>query len=591
MQKQFSFSSAVIGLAFGILIAGIYFLFGASDSSTKVASASTSEPLYWVAPMDPNYRRDKPGKSPMGMDLIPVYAEANDAGDAGPGTISISPEVINNLGVRTAKVTRAKLKPKMTTVGYIQYDEDQLIHIHPRVQGWIEKLFIKAEGDPVKKGEPLYQIYSPELVNAQEEFLLALERKNERLIRAARERLTALQLPQRSIQALIETRKVSQTITFYAPQSGVVDNLKVRQGFFVQPGTTLMSIGALDHVWVEAEVFERQLPFVELNMPVTMTLDYLPGKVWKGKVDYIYPTLNAKTRTAKLRLKFDNRDRQLKPNMYAQVEIHADSLEERLVVPREAVIRTGNQNRLVLALNGGRFKSVEVILGLQDDKSIEVLEGISEQDNIVVSAQFLIDSESSKTSDFKRMLVKQDKPEAVWTAARINSVIHESRTVNATHSAIAEWDWPEMTMDFLLEKSVDLQQLKAGMNLHIEITRDLNKDYIISDIHIMDEASVESEEEVPWAEVDGVINSIDRNSRLLNISRGPIAKWSRQAATMDFILADNIDINQLTAGKQIKFRFEVKDDLIIVELLAMKTDDEDYQQNQNQNQNQNQQHH
>lgn len=376
------------------------FLLSSSDDQKNV---SMDKPLYWVAPMDPEYRKDRPGKSPMGMDLIPVFDKSEGSSSVSPGTVTISPNVINNLGVRTAKVMEATLKAEIKTVGYVKYDEDKLKHIHPRVEGWIEKLYVKASGDPVQKDQPLYELYSPQLVNAQEEFLLALNRNNKSLIKAAESRLHALQLSKSFIKELKSKRSVKQTIVFNAPQDGVVDNLNIREGFFVNPGTTLMSIGILDEVWVEAEVFERQASLVKAGLPVTMSLDYLQGKSWKGQVDYVYPALDPKTRTARVRLRFKNEDLQLKPNMFAEVVIHSEGTEKTLMVPKEAVIRTGSQSRVVIALGDGKFKSIEVTIGRLDDKNVEVVKGLKRNDVVVVSAQFLLDSESSKTSDFKRM--------------------------------------------------------------------------------------------------------------------------------------------------------------------------------------------
>ncbi len=442
------------------------------------------EPLYWVAPMDPNYRRDEPGQSPMGMDLIPVYEE-DEGGDAGPGTVKISPEVINNLGVRLAEAERGELDTAIRTVGYVEYDEDRLVHIHPRVNGWLEKLYVKATGDPVKKGQPLYDIYSPELVNAQEEFLLALERNSPRLRRAAELRLTALRVPEEAIDDLKKTGRVRQTITFYSPQDGVVDNLATREGFYVTPSSTLMSIGTLEQVWVEAEVFERQASLVEEGQPVTMKLDFLPGRQWTSTVAYIYPALDPQSRTLRVRLKFDNEDQLLKPNLFAQVEIHSRSSEEALLVPKEAIIRTGQTNRVVLALGEGRFKSVNVKIGRYDMDSAEILSGLEEGEKIVTSAQFLIDSESSKTSDFKRMHYEEEAPmpDSVWTAATINAVQAEEREVSATHEAIDQWQWPEMTMDFTVSESVDMSGLQEGRDLNIEITRVAENRYEITAVH------------------------------------------------------------------------------------------------------------
>lgn len=458
-------------------------LAGVSQEAEK--DSAGKKPLYWVAPMDPNYKRDKPGKSPMGMDLIPVYQEDSSGSDTGPGTIKISPDVVNNLGVRTALAERKVMHTEIQTVGYVKYDEDQLVNIHSRVNGWIEKLYVKASGDPVKKGQPLYEIYSPQLVNAQEELVLALNRKTPRLVKAAEDRLAALRVPRFAIKRLKKSKNVKQTITFYAPQSGVVDNLNIRQGFFVKPDATIMSIGTLEQVWVEAEVFERQASEVAVGLSVTMTLDYLPGKEWRGVVDYVYPTLNAKTRTLRVRLRFENENDILKPDMFAQVAIHAESSEETLLVPKEAVIRTGSVNRVVLALKEGRFKSINVNVGRFDDHSAEILSGLAEGDRIVTSAQFLIDSESSKTSDFKRMNHGNEAiPNSAWVEATINSLMAEHRMINASHRAISQWDWPEMTMDFIVAESVDFASLEQGMTLQVEISKTQGDQYQISNVRI-----------------------------------------------------------------------------------------------------------
>lgn len=448
------------------------------------------QPLYWVAPMDPNYRRDKPGKSAMGMDLIPVYKEGNGEDDV--GVIRISAHVVNNLGVRTTKVEAAPLDKKVNTVGYVQYDEDKLVHIHPRVDGWIETLFIKAEGEPVKKGQALYQLYSPQLVNAQEEFLIALKQQNKTLINATRARLEALHMSDSFIQHLEQSLKVENTVTFYAPQSGVIDGLKIREGFFVKPGNTLMTIAQLEYIWVEAEVFERDAASMKEGLAVEMSLDYLPNKRWRGVVNYIYPSLNAKTRTLRVRLKFMNDNLLLKPNMFANVSINVPGEQEMLLVPSEAVIRTGRQNRVVVALGEGQFKSVEVTIGQVNENKTAIITGLNAEDSVVISAQFLIDSESSKDSDFRRMATSQ-----------------------------------EMT-----------------------------------------------EEGYPSARVDGEVLAIDREQRVITIARDAIEKWQRPAATMDFILDENIDISSLTSGAKVQFTFEVRDDLIIVSLLQNNATDD-----------------
>ncbi|GAA0814512.1 efflux RND transporter periplasmic adaptor subunit [Colwellia asteriadis] len=579
----------VIGMVIGgFLTFGVY-SFMAPTNSGEASSVVTAEkkPLYWVAPMDANYKRDKPGKSPMGMDLVPVYDDGGKGPDEGPGTIRISPDVVNNLGVRTAIVSYKSLHTEINTVGYVTYDEDKLVHIHPRVQGWIEKLYVKAIGDPVKKGQPLYEIYSPELVNAQEELLLALDRKNSRLISAAENRLSALQLPKSSIVKLKKTKKVQQTITFYSPQNGVVENLKIREGFFVKPGSTLMSIGDLSEVWVEAEVFERQAGQVKTGTPVTMTLDYLPGKKWQGQVDYIYPTLDAKTRTVKVRLRFKNEEGEFKPNMFAQIAIHTTGDEQALLIPKEALIRTGNQDRVVLALGEGSFKSVAVSVGRYDSESVEILEGVRDGEKVVSSAQFLLDSESSKSSDFKRMNSDVDEadasmPSSVWVQASIESMMADHKMLTLAHEAIPEWEWPEMTMDFIASDSVDFSLLSEGMSLHVEVTKEDNGDYKISNIHVPDDMSESDTSQVTEevsddssATVTGTINSLMIDHGMVNISRTAIEKWGRPAATLDFITGHNVSLEGLSEGMEVKFTFEVRGEhFVIFEIAPLGQGDE-----------------
>lgn len=476
---------------------GAVYLTGTGSNGGQSAQGEP-EPLYWVAPMDPNYRRDQPGKSPMGMDLIPVYEEGGSGGpDEGAGTISISPEVINNLGVRTAEAQQLPLNFQVNTVGYVQYNEDEIVHIHPRVEGWIEKLHVKAAGEKVSRGQPLYELYSPELVNAQEELLFGLNRGDARLTGAAEARLRALNLSAGTIARIKRDRKILQTVTFYAPAEGVVDDFTVREGFYVKPGMTLMSIGNLDEVWVEAEVFERQASLVEQGLPVSMTLDYLPGREWTGQVDYVYPTLDPKTRTLRVRLRFANPDHALKPNMFAAIGIHKESADQVLSVPREAVIRGGQSDRVVLALGEGRYKSVAVNTGRSDNQRIEILSGLNQGEAVVTSAQFLLDSESSKTSDFKRMHqgpaeetadAGAEKPASVWVEASVNAVMADDFKINVNHAAIPAWGWPEMKMDFPLAEWVDISQLAPGVQVQMEIIND-DAGIRINDLYVTGEAA------------------------------------------------------------------------------------------------------
>lgn len=380
------------------------------NKPTPEQASREKKVLYWVAPMDPTYRRDRPGKSPMGMDLVPVYEEGPTPGSVEDATVvTVGPEVVNNLGVRTVAARRGTLGRRIETVGYVDFDETRISHVHTRTEGWIERLLVRSEGERVSKGQLLFELYSPTLVNAQEEMVQALASQNDGLIRASRERLRALGVPEDQIRQLGRTRRVDQVVRTYAEQDGVIRVLNVREGMYVTPATEVMSLADLSSVWLLAEVFERQTEWVKVGAPAEIRLTYLPGRTWRGQVEYVYPDLDPKTRTLKARLRFDNPDQVLKPNMYADVVIYGQQREDVLTVPREAIIRTGEGDRVVLALGQGRFRPVPVVVGIESGDSVEVREGLHEGDRVVISGQFLIDSESSLQASFLRMNATHDK--------------------------------------------------------------------------------------------------------------------------------------------------------------------------------------
>lgn len=475
-----------------LLVAALLLALGAgggywvAKQTTDGASAKEKMPIAWVNPMDPRDKRDAPAKDNMGMDFIPVYEEKQ--GDS-PGTITISPEIQQNLGVRLAKVERLPIHQQIETVGYVGYDEDRLEAVNARMAGWIRTLAIKSEGQKVTRGSLIYELYAPDLVNAQHEYLLALGVSNTKgtanplLLRAAEGKLKSLQVPADQIAALKRSRQVRETISIYAPSSGYVSELKVREGQYVEPAAALFNISTLQQVWVSAEVFERQAAQLKVGDPVTMTLDYAPGRSWQGRVDYLYPTLDAATRTLKVRLRFDNPDEFLKPNMFAKVSIRTGKGEPQMVVPSEAVIRTGNQNRLVLALGDGSFKSVAITLGAQFGDKVAIEEGVETGDSIVSSAQFLLDSESAIDSDFQRMTAV--RPTQVWTQGEVQGITLANRTLTVSHQPIPEWQWPAMEMDFTVADDVDMTKLASGQTLHLQVEQQGNE-YRITSIHIED---------------------------------------------------------------------------------------------------------
>lgn len=368
------------------------------------ASAETERRiLYWVAPMDKNYRRPKPGKSPMGMDLVPVYEdEAPPDADEDDGVVVIDPAVVHNLGVRSAPAEHGALPRRIDAVGYVEYDEDTVHHIHTRVEGWIESLGVQAAGDPVAKGQTLFEIYSPTLVNAQREFLAAQARAGEALRKASAERLVALGMAAEEVDRLAETGQPRQRVRVLAPADGVATHLGVREGIHVTPATHVLSVADLSRVWVLAEVFDRQAGQVAPGQRAEVKLEHMPGEIWEGTVDYVYPELDPRTRTLKVRIGFDNTNRALRPNMFARVTLFSSDVTPVVHIRREALIRGGDFDRVVLDLGGGRFRAVPVVAGMEAGERVEVRRGLEAGQRVVTSGQFLIDSESNLTTALAR---------------------------------------------------------------------------------------------------------------------------------------------------------------------------------------------
>ncbi len=380
---------------------------------------------YWAAPMDPKYIRNEPGKSPMGMDLVPVYEEEGDEKEPA-SLIRIDPVTTQNMGVRIKPVVRKILTKEIRTFGNITYDERKIYTVNIKFSGWIEKLHVSFVGERVKKGQPLFDIYSPELVTAQEEYLLALKQYKEFsarkysvmlenaefLLRAARTRLQYWDLSDTQIKTIGKFGKVNKTLTIHSPADGVVIKKTAFQGHFVKAGAHQYEIADLSTVWVDVDIYEYEFPWIKKGMTADMELSYVPGRRFTGKVLFIYPFLSAKTRTARIRLEFPNPDFELKPDMYANIYLKSVMAEKSLVIPQEAVIDSGLRKIVFVSLGKGKFQPREVKLGVEGNHNeYQVLEGLKEGENIVVSGQFMLDSESRLREAIQKMLEVQASQE------------------------------------------------------------------------------------------------------------------------------------------------------------------------------------
>jgi Cu(I)/Ag(I) efflux system membrane fusion protein/cobalt-zinc-cadmium efflux system membrane fusion protein len=389
---------------------------GGSSASKAGPCPGGGQPRYWKAPMDPTYVREAPGKSPMGMDLVPV---CEDEAGAGAEAVRVSPNIMQSIGVRTARVERRDLSRRVRAVGRVDYDERLVDHVHTKIQGWVERLYVEYEGEMVKRGQPLLEIYSPELVSTQEELLLAVRYRDmtsespfpdvseggSALFDATRRRLELWDIPERDVDRLLATGEVRKSLTLYAPSSGVVTHLMVRKGMEVRPNANLCTIADLSRVWLYADVYEYELPWIQTGQKGSVELSYLPGQSFQGKVTYVYPFLDPKTRTARVRLELPNEDLTLKPDMFANVTIETEIQRDVLAIPEEAVIRSGQRNLVIVALGEGRFEPRDVEVGIDSgDGWLEARSGLRDGEEVVTSGQFLIDSESKLREAVQKLL-------------------------------------------------------------------------------------------------------------------------------------------------------------------------------------------
>lgn len=381
----------------------------AQQESANSAMTGERKVLFWYDPMHPAYKSDKPGIAPdCGMQLVPKYAEEQASMAKMPsGTVAISADKQQLIGVRTGNVERRSFERTIHTTAQLTADETKIAHIHVKVSGWIDKVYVDYVGQLVKRGQPLFTLYSPDLVATQEEYLIAKRGQaalgsspfqevsdgSNSLLRASRDRLKLWDITDEQIKKLDETGEVTKNLTFYSPTTGFVTDRKAFPQTSVTSDTELYTISDLSTIWANLDVYEYEVPYIHVGQDVELQLSYYPGRKWRGKVSYIYPTVDAQSRTLKVRVQLPNPEMELKPQMFADAQLKVD-YGSKIVVPAEAVLDSGNEQVVFVVRDGGMFEPRRITMGPQFDNFIVVLSGLKPGEQIVVSGNFLIDSES-----------------------------------------------------------------------------------------------------------------------------------------------------------------------------------------------------
>ncbi|WP_242344627.1 efflux RND transporter periplasmic adaptor subunit [Anaeromyxobacter terrae] len=412
-MKRSAFLYAVVAVVSAAAGLGLGALVLRRPAGAPMTSASGErKALYYRDPMNPSRTSPVPRKDEMGMDYVPVYEGGDGAGAAAPGGVYVDPRMAQNSGVRVEEVRVRRMSKVIRTVGQVTYDERRLQNVNAKVMGWIDRLYVDFTGKPVRRGDPLMAIYSPTLFSTQQDYLLAIRNRSalardtplraeaDALVDAARQRLLYFDIPESDIGKLERRGAPTKTLTVRSPVDGYVVEKSVVQGAQVTPGMPLLKIADLSSVWVLADIYEYELPWVATGQQATMELPYAPGTTLEGRVAYVYPYLAGETRTVKVRIEVRNPGGriQLKPDMYATVTIRSPIVRETVAVPEQAVIRTGERSVGIVALGGGWFEPRDLKLGVTADGYAEVLAGLEAGEQLVTSSQFLIDSESNLRS-------------------------------------------------------------------------------------------------------------------------------------------------------------------------------------------------
>ena len=372
------------------------------QAAQPAGSASGDRKIkHYKSSMTPGETSQNPGKDSMGMDMVPVYEEAGTADSA---MITIDPATIQTMGVRVGEVTAGPLKRSIRTVGVVDFNETALTDVTAKFKGWIEKLFVDATGRAVKNGEPLFETYSPDVYNSELEFASLTRSGNTALAKATLERLSLLGVAASELDKLKAAAQPSRTVTMYSPAEGVVVEKTAVEGMMFEPGMNLYRLADLSIVWLKAQIYEQDMAFVQLGQEAVASIDSFPGRKFLGRVTYVYPTLDPKTRTAQVRMEFHNPGLLLKPGMFAKVELESQISPSATLVPESAVLRSGDRATVFVALDGGKFEPREVVLGPRDSSArYQVLQGVTPGEKVVTSAQFMFDSESQLREAIQKM--------------------------------------------------------------------------------------------------------------------------------------------------------------------------------------------
>jgi Cu(I)/Ag(I) efflux system membrane fusion protein len=492
----------------------------AAGDGTVVAATVASAPaqrklLYYRNPMGLADTSPTPKKDPMGMDYVPVYEGEDQSKDpASPNQIRISTEKIQKLGVRVEAAGMRQLGRSVRAAGRVEPDERRIFAISPRFEGYVERLHVNVTGQPVTKGQPLFEVYSPELVSAQREYAIAIQGMQamkdagpdaqasmRQLAESSLARLRNWDLSPAQVTALRKTGQAQRTITFPSPVSGVVTEKKAIQGMRFMPGDTLYQVTDLSTVWVVADLAEQDIGLVRTGAKAAVRITAYPDKVFEGRVTYVYPTLKSETRTVPVRVELANPGQLLKPAMYAQVEFSVGANAPVLTVPDSAVIDTGTRRIVLVQLAEGRFEPREVELGGRGENHVEVLRGVREGEQVVVAANFLIDAESNLKAAVAGMgghaghgspAKGSEAASPAGTAAAspvghkgegsIDAIDTKAGTVSIHHGAIATLKWPAMTMEFKAANASLLSGLKPGQPVTFEFVERQPGEYVVTSI-------------------------------------------------------------------------------------------------------------